>query len=158
MTLKVSDSAMLLILSNFRVLSNKMVVVLDASFELSDLGKNTLERALKSNTRSLTDSENVLATFTLPEMNLVGSSGFEFNGPISFTALRDGTIGSFIILEEQTGNTVVGANMELESRVLFGSTSVNKLGLPGSMVFSTLQCSTGVKNTFFNFNGSILVV
>lgn len=157
MTLKVSDSTMRLILENFGVLSNKLVVVLDSTFDLSDLSKNTLERSLKSYTR-FTESEFVLAVFRLPELNLVGTCGFEFNGPISFNPLRNGTIGSFIIMDDQIGNTVVGSEQELESRVLFGSDSVNKLGMPGSMVFTTLQCNVGNKNTFFNFSGSILVV
>lgn len=157
MTLKVSDNTMRLVLENFSVLSNKLVVVLDTTFELSDLSKNTLDRGLKSFTR-FSESEFVLASFRLPVFNLVGVCGFDFNGPVSFMPLRNGTIGSFIIMDDQTVNTVVGTEQELESRVLFGSNSVNKLGMLGGMVFTTLQCNVGVKNTFLNFSGSILVV
>lgn len=141
------------LVGNFHKLNGKTILLLDDSFDFSDVSGSVVKSFPES--LDTTKAKCVLGSFTIPTVVISGCS-IEAVGPVEFTMNKTGKISGFIVFDGSTSKSLVSDGSTIAEKIFFCSDSVSKIGVPGVITLQDVECVSGKKNVFYSFNLTLL--
>lgn len=154
MTIKLSSNVVDSFVSNCKCFSGKIVVLVNDSFDFSQIEKS-LSYGFPQNLKSVTTGNMVLSFFVMPEINQDHSTAYA-HGPISMINIKNGKVGGFIIFDGDLTDNSHYTDENVLDKVLLCSDSICEVGDTGILTIQNLDVKLGTKNIFYSFNLSMM--
>lgn len=154
MALQLSQDAIETFVSNFLNLSNKVVLLLDETFDFNDVEGSVL-KSFPTSLPSVVKSKVVISHFVMPQLTQHGCS-VEAAGPIKMNNIKSGKISGFIVFDGDTDASVLSTTGLMSSKILMCSNLVSKVGTPAIITLQDVDVTVGSSNMFYSFNMSIM--
>jgi hypothetical protein len=141
------------IVGNFHKLNGKTILLLDDSFNFSDVSGSVVKSFPES--LDVTKAKCVLGHFTIPSVEISGCS-VEAVGPVEIRMQRTGKISGFIVFDGSTSKSLVSDGSSIVEKIFFCSDSIAKIGNPGVVILQDVEAVAGKNNVFYSFNLTLM--
>lgn len=150
MSLVISEEAIKTLAGHFKILSGKTVLLVDSTFDFKNVNDSIIG-AFPENLKTVKDARCVLASFTLPDVSISGTS-IQFNGPVVVNTRNIGEVCGFIIFDGDFDQRIISTDAVISEKLLLASNSVGCVGDSAIMIFESLKLIKNGETTFYSAN------